>query len=101
MQELVVCASSPTGSAVTHRTTSDRRSMEADTWDLHVIKTYVGIENGTCEGRVVQTGKYAPAPSEPAPARFSPESELLRRLRDEVRKRHYSSRTEDAYSDWV
>ena len=27
--------------------------------------------------------------------------ELLRQLRDEVRKRHYSNRTEEAYSDWV
>ncbi|MGE5790136.1 MAG: integron integrase [Syntrophaceae bacterium] len=75
--------------------------MEADTWDLHVFKTYEGIENGTYEGRVVKTGKNSPAPSEPDPARFSPESELLRQLRDEVRKRHYSGRTEGAYSDWV
>jgi integron integrase len=26
---------------------------------------------------------------------------LLARLRDEVRKRHYSDRTEDAYADWI
>jgi integron integrase len=75
--------------------------MEADWWDLHVSKTYEGIENGAGEGHVLQTGKLAPGSTEQAPANLSPESELLRRLRDEVRKRHYSSRTEDAYSDWV
>jgi len=26
---------------------------------------------------------------------------LLNRLREEVRKRHYSGRTEDAYADWA
>ncbi|NJD61123.1 MAG: integron integrase [Deltaproteobacteria bacterium] len=35
------------------------------------------------------------------PARLFTASELLCRLREEVRKRHFSSRTEDSYSDWV
>ncbi len=75
--------------------------MSADRWDLHVSKTYVGINSGVGEGRIVQTGKRAPEPSEQEPAKPSPVSALLCQLRDEVRKRHYSSRIEDAYSDWV
>ncbi|HEX2721055.1 MAG TPA: integron integrase [Candidatus Deferrimicrobium sp.] len=46
-------------------------------------------------------GDRVPDPSEPVTAQRSPESALLRRLRDEVRKKHYSGRTEDAYADWV
>jgi integrase len=75
--------------------------MEADRWDLHVSKTYEIINRSANEGRGVQAGERVPDPSEQVPTQRSPESELLRRLRDEVRKRHYSSRTEDAYSDWV
>ncbi|MDD5763087.1 MAG: integron integrase [bacterium] len=49
----------------------------------------------------MQAGDRVPDPTEPVAAQCSSESALLRQLRDEVRKRHYSGRTEDAYSDWV
>ncbi len=101
MKELVVCESLPTGNVVIPRTTSEYRAMSADQWDLHVSKTYVGINSSADEGCDVQAEGRAPHPFEHVPARRLPESELLRQLRDEVRKRHYSSRTEDAYSDWV
>lgn len=54
--------------------------MASDPWDRHVSETYIGIANPS------------PLPSEPA---------LLSRLRDAVRKRHYSRRTEDSYADWT
>ena len=75
--------------------------MEADGWDLHVSRTYMGIDGAVGEDRVMQAGGRVPDPSEPVAVQRSPESALLRQLRDEVRKRHYSRRTEDAYSDWV
>jgi integron integrase len=73
--------------------------MVADLWDLHVSKNHQGI--GVGGYRVMQVGGRVPDSSEPVAAPISPESALIRDLRDEVRKRHYSSRTEDAYADWV
>jgi integron integrase len=81
--------------------TSENRAMESDGWDLHVYKTYMGIDGAVGEDRDVPAGDRVTDPSEPVAAQRSPESALLRQLRDEVRKRHYSRRTEDAYSDWV
>jgi len=75
--------------------------MEADGWDLHVSGTYLGIDRAVGEDRVMPAVDRVSDPPEPVAAQRSPESALLRRLRDEVRKRHYSPRTEDAYSDWV
>lgn len=71
------------------RTTTERRSLESDGWDRQLLKTYEGIDRGAdgeagCEERGPRT-------------RLT----LLDRLREEVRKRHYSGRTEDAYADWV
>lgn len=83
------------------RVTTERRSTEADRWDRHVYKTYMGIAGAVGEDHVEPAGDRLPDPSEPVAAQHSPESALLRQLRDEVRKRHYSSRTEDAYSGWV
>lgn len=91
----------PVFGAFSLRTTSEHRSMVADGWDLHVSKTYMGIDGAGGEDRVMQAGARVPDPSEPVAAQRSPESALLHQLRDEVRKRHYSRRTEDAYSDWV
>jgi len=76
--------------------------MTADGWDLHVCETYAGI----CRDR---DREESPAPLAPAgtvpPEPLSPPasvgSDILVRLRREVRKRHYSDRTADAYSDWV
>lgn len=75
--------------------------MEADGWDLHVSKTYMGIDGAVGEDRVMPAGNRVPDPTEPVAVQRSPESALLRQLREEVRKRHYSGRTEDAYSDWA
>jgi len=75
--------------------------MEADGWDLHVSGTYLGIDGVGGEDRVISAGDSVPDSSEPVAANRSSESALLLKLRDEVRKRHYSNRTEDAYSDWV
>jgi integron integrase len=83
------------------RTTSEYRSMEADGWDLHVSGTFLGIDGVGGEDRVISAGDSVPDSSEPVAANRPSESALLRQLRDEVRKRHYSNRTEDAYSDWV
>ena len=76
--------------------------MTADGWDLHVCETYAGI----CRDR---DREESPAPLAPAgtvpPEPLSPPasvgSDILVRLRREVRKRHYSDRPADAYSDWV
>lgn len=91
----------PVVGAFPFRITSGHRSTEADGWDLHVSKTYVGIDGVVGEDRVMSAGGRVPDSSEPVAAKRSSESALLRQLRDEVRKRHYSCRTEEAYSDWV
>ncbi|MEK6697380.1 MAG: integron integrase [Candidatus Deferrimicrobiota bacterium] len=91
----------PVIAAFSLRITSEHRSMEADGLNLHVTKTYTGVHGAVGEDRVTQAGGRVPDPSEPVAAQRSLESELLRQLRDEVRKRHYSNRTEEAYSDWV
>jgi integron integrase len=82
-------------------TTSERRSMNADDWDLHVSRTYAGIDGDDCGNRSSPAGKDASASSVPVSANRLPEPALLDRLRNEVRKKHYSGRTEDAYADWV
>lgn len=101
MKAVVVNEPSPAGVALLHRTTSECRSTEADRWDLHVSKTYIGIDGDAGDDLVEHAGGRIPDLPEPSPANHSPESALLRQLRDEVRKRHYSSRTEDAYADWI
>ena len=74
--------------------------MEADGWDLHVSRTYMGIDGAVGEDRVMQAGGRVPDPSEPVAVQRSPESALLRQLRDEVRKRHYS-RVLGITLDWL
>ena len=83
------------------RMTSEYRSMEADGWDLHVSRTYAGIGEAACEDRLSPAGRDASVPSVPVSPHRLPEPTLLERLRNEVRKKHYSGRTEDAYADWV
>jgi len=75
--------------------------MEADGWDLHVEKTYAGIDRRDSADRLAPHAENASDPTDPVPAIIPPETALLDRLREEVRKRHYSDRTEDAYADWV
>ncbi len=83
------------------RMTSEYRSMEADGWDLHVSMTYAGVGRDGCEDRPSPAGRDASASSVPVSPRRLPEPTLLERLRNEVRKKHYSGRTEDAYADWA
>lgn len=83
------------------RTTSECRTTEADGWNLQVTKTYAGIGGGGCIDRPSPAGRDSSAPSVPASPCRSPEPSLFERLRNEVRKKHYSGRTEDAYADWV
>jgi len=83
------------------RMTSEYRSMEADGWDLHVFRTYAGIGRDGCEDRPSPAGRDASASSVPVSPHRLPEPTLLQRLRNEVRKKHYSGRTEDAYADWA
>jgi len=83
------------------RMTSEYRSMEADGWDLQVIESYAGIERDSCVDRPSPAGRDSAAPSVPASPCRMPEPTLLGRLRNEVRKKHYSVRTADAYADWV
>ncbi len=75
--------------------------MKADGWDLHVSRTHTGIDDGLRGDRGAPAGAVVPALSDPAPSNLLPVPALLARLRDEVRKRHYSDRTEDAYADWI
>jgi len=83
------------------RMTSEYRSMEADGWDLHVSRTYAGIGGDGCEDRPSPAVRDASASSVPVSPHRLPEPTLLERLRNEVRKKHYSGRTEDAYADWA
>ena len=83
------------------RATSEYRSMETDGWDLQVTKTYAGIGGDGCMDRPSPAGRDASASSVPASPCRLPEPTLLDRVRNEVRKKHYSGRTEDAYADWV
>jgi integron integrase len=83
------------------RTTTEGRLMEADGWDLHVAKTYAGIVGDGCEDPPSPAGRDATASSVPVSPHRLPEPTLLEQLRNEVRKKHYSGRTEDAYADWV
>jgi integron integrase len=83
------------------RTTTEGRLMEADGWDLHVAKTYAGIGGDGCEDPPSPAGRDATASSVPVSPHRLPEPTLLEQLRNEVRKKHYSGRTEDAYADWV
>ncbi len=83
------------------RMTSEYRSLEADGWDIHVSRTYAGIVGDGCEDRPSPAGRDASASSVPVSPHRLPELTLLERLRNEVRKKHYSGRTEDAYADWV
>ncbi len=101
MKIIVKTEAPPVIGAVPLRITSEHRSMDADGWDLHVSRTYMVIDGSVGEDRVLRAGDRIPDPSEPVAEQRSPESALLRQLRDEVRKRHYSRRTEEAYSDWV
>lgn len=83
------------------RATSECRSMDADGWDLHVSNTYAGLDGDGCGERPSPSGSDASAPFAPVSPRRLPEPTLLDRLRNEVRKKHYSGRTEDAYADWL
>ncbi len=75
--------------------------MIANGFDMHVSKTHEGI--ATCRNRSLHavTVENVPRQSKPESAAVPSVSSLLARLRDEVRKRHYSDRTEEAYADWV
>lgn len=64
---------------------------------MHVSRTYAGISRDDCEDRPSLAGR-ASAPVSP---HRLPEPTLLELLRNEVRKKHYSGRTEDAYADWA
>ena len=75
--------------------------METDGWDLHVSGTYTGIDDGNTADCPAPAGESVPNPPEPVSRQPFTELVLLDRIRDEVRKRHYSDRTEDAYSNWV
>jgi integron integrase len=75
--------------------------MTPDPWDLHVSKTYLGIESDSREVHFSQVEKEINDSTQAVPSQHLLESALIDRLRDEVRKRHYSSRTEDSYADWV
>ncbi|MBP2674962.1 MAG: Integron integrase IntIPac [Deltaproteobacteria bacterium] len=66
------------------KTTVERRSLLADGWDEQLLMTYEGIHRPDIGGCTESTGPP-----------------LLDRLRIEVRKRHFSRRTEDAYADWI
>jgi len=102
MKTIVKIEAPPVVGAFSLRTTSERRWMEDDALKLHVSRTHRGIYGAVAEDRVMPPAEdRTPGPSEPDAAQHSTESALLRQLRDEVRKRHYSSRTEEAYSDWV
>jgi len=102
MKNLSDSRTPPVPDSIPSRTTSENRLMQADGWDLHVSGTYTGIDCTFRYGCVMLPAEdRAPDPSKPDAAQHSPEFALLRQLRDEVRKRHYSSRTEEAYSDWV
>jgi integron integrase len=80
----------------------ERRSMEADGWDLHVSRTYAGIDQSAHpKDLAAPVEGAAPGPSGKDPPQPSIEPGILDLLRCEVRKRHYSDRTEDAYADWV
>ena len=84
------------------RKTMERRSVEADGWDLHVSRTYAGIDQSAHSKDLsapVEGGD--PGTSEPDPPQSSVGLGILDRLRCEVRKRNYSDRTEDAYADWI
>jgi integron integrase len=83
------------------RTTTEFRSMEADGWDRQVTRSYAGIEGDSFVDRPSPAGRDGSAPSVPILPCRMPEPTLLERLRNEVRKKHYSGRTEDAYADWV
>ena len=75
--------------------------MEADGWDLQVTMTYAGIGGEGSADCHTPAERDASAPSVPYSRCRLPETTLLERLRNEVRKKHYSGRTEDAYADWV
>lgn len=92
---------SPVADTFALRVTSEYRLKEACGWDLHVSKTYAGIDGGVGEDRATPPGNRNSDPSETVTAQRTHESALLGHLRDEIRKKHYSGRTEDAYSDWV
>ncbi|MFA6148950.1 MAG: phage integrase N-terminal SAM-like domain-containing protein [bacterium] len=83
------------------RTTRECRVMEAEGWDVHVTRTYAGIDGDACTGCLSPAGGDPSDPSAPASHSILPEPSLFHRLRNEVRKKHYSRRTEDAYADWV
>ena len=52
---------------------------------------------------MIANGRPVPGPARPSPQPHSqqPKSRLLRSLRDNLRLRHYSPRTEEAYVAWV
>ena len=101
MKDLAAFAPSQSISGPSHRTTSELRTMEADGWDLHVEETYEGIDRCGSADRLAPHAENGSDPTDPVPAKIPTEPTLLGRLREEVRKRHYSDRTEDAYADWV
>lgn len=92
---------SAAGDASPNRTTSECRSTEADGWDRQLLRTYEGIALAGSDACAASAGRNDSIASEPVPRNALPQASLLARLRAEVRKRHYSDRTEDAYADWV
>lgn len=101
MKDTSDCRTPPATDGFHHRTTTECRSMEADGWDLEVTRTYAGIGGNGSADYDTPAGRDASAPSVPVPPRRLPEAPLLDLLRNEVRKKHYSGRTEEAYADWV
>jgi len=92
----------PTVSVSFHRRTpSEYRSMNPGGRDLQVANTYAGIGGDGGVDCHSPAERAAQTPSSPVSPCRLPEPNLLDRLRNEVRKKHYSGRTEDAYSDWV
>lgn len=91
----------PETKAFRSKVDSESRLVEADWRDVRVTKTYAGIDADDFVDRRSPFERDAPAPSVPILPDCLPEQPLLDRLRNEVRKKHYSGRTEDAYADWV
>lgn len=84
-----------------HRTSTEYRSMEADGWDTQVARTYAGIGGEGCVIRQSPAGNDTQVPGSPDSPHRLRDPGLVDRLRNEVRKKHYSVRTEDAYADWL
>lgn len=82
--------------------TVERRAVEGDDWEIELSKEHAAIGKGST---LQATGGVREIPvREPSPPEAPPDADgsaLLERVRVEVRRRHYSSRTEEAYTGWV